>query len=149
MDMPTIDFLKLFKAREATFAELLRLSTSQWDRIITDDYDGLLDVLGAKQRLLGRLEELAKVFPAIVDRWRGEREVLEPGVRAECQRLLESTESLLARLNEQERICSEELQRRRDETRGELCQVVGGRAAAGAYRDAESPHAARWLDVAE
>ncbi len=78
-----------------------------------------------------------------------EREVLEPGVRAECQRLLESTESLLARLNEQERICSEELQRRRDETRGELCQVVGGRAAAGAYRDAESPHAARWLDVAE
>ena len=68
--MSTIDYLKLFKAREATFAELLRLSTSQWDRIVADEYDGLLDILGAKQRLLGRLEELSTVFPAVVERWR-------------------------------------------------------------------------------
>jgi hypothetical protein len=147
--MMSIDYQKLFRAREATFAELLRLSTLQWDRIVTDDYDGLLDLLGAKQRLLGRLEDLATVFPTVVERWRGERGELEATVRGECDRLLSATESLLARLTEQERICSEELQRRRDETRGELCQVVGGRAAAGAYRQDETPVGARWLDVAE
>jgi len=147
--MTTIDYLKLFKAREATFVELLRLSTLQWDRIVADDYDGLLDVLGAKQRLLGRLEELSTVFPAVVERWRQDRDGLDAAVRTECERLLAATEATLARLNDQERTCSDELTKRRDETRDELCQVAGGRVAAGAYRAAETTDGARWLDVEE
>jgi hypothetical protein len=147
--MSTIDYLRLFKVRKATFAELLRLSESQWDLIVDDNYEGLLDVLGAKQRLLGRMEELTTAYPAIVDRWRGARDALESTVRHECEQLLETTERILGQLNERERHCGTELERRRNLTRGELQRVTGGMEAAGAYHDSTAPSTSRLLDVSE
>jgi hypothetical protein len=147
--MSAIDYLRLFKVRQATFAELLRLSESQWDLIVDDNYEGLLDVLGAKQRLLGRMEELTTAYPAIVDRWRSARDALGAPLRQECEQILDATERVLARLSEREQHCGAELERRRDHTRTELRRVTGGMEAAGAYHDSTAPSTSRLLDVSE
>lgn len=147
----TVDwnYPRIFRARRGAFADLLRLSRHQRALIEADDYSGLLSVLGAKQRLLGQLEELGRAFPGLPERWRADRNQLDPAGRADCEQLLEETETLLASLTEEERECGDELTRRRDHTRLELRGLASATSAASGYRDSAAPADNRHLNLQE
>jgi hypothetical protein len=141
------DFLTLFVQRRQHFSELLQLSRGQLALVEADDHAQLLSLLGAKQRVIGRLEELGQHRPELWQEWRRDRDRLSPTQRSSCEATLAETESLLAELLENERVCTETLSRRRDATRRELQRVVHGSHVNQAYRDSLAPSTHRHLDV--
>jgi hypothetical protein len=144
-----LDYPRIFRARRGAFADLLRLSRHQRSLIEADDYTGLLSILGAKQRVLGQLEELGRAYPGLADRWRSDRDGLDANGRSDCEKLLEETETLLLHLSTEERECGEELTRRRDLTRLELQGLASASTAANGYRDSAAPTDNRHLDFQE
>jgi len=141
------DFVATFKDRRQCFADLLVISRSQLGLVETDDYSQLLRLLGGKQQIISRLETISRLHPQLWDNWRGQRQHLSPATRAICDQTLADTESLLAELLEHERIATETLSRRRDETAHQLAAVSGGSRANQAYRDCLAPVTHRHLDL--
>jgi hypothetical protein len=142
-----LDFITTFKDRRQCFADLLHISRTQLGLVETDDYPQLLRLLGGKQQIIARLEDIASRNPQLWDKWRGERQRLAPEARAICEQTLAETESLLAELLEHERIATETLARRRDQTADQLAAVAGGSRANQAYRDCLAPVTHRHLDL--
>ncbi|MBI3864709.1 MAG: hypothetical protein HY290_22760 [Planctomycetia bacterium] len=140
------DFIKTFHDRRQCFAELLALSERQLGLVESDDYTQLLGVLGGKQQIIGRLEAIAGDAPRLWDDWRRERDRLPQATRDACEQTLAETQSLLERLLEHERVSTETLSRRRDETQAQLRSVTGGARVNQAYRDSLSPLTHRLLD---
>lgn len=142
-----IDFMTTFEDRRQCFADLLQISLNQLGLVESDDYAQLLRLLGGKQQILGRLEAISNREPQLWDKWRRERERLAPGARAVCEQTLAETECLLAELLEHERIATETLSRRRDQTAEQLAAVAGGSRVNQAYRDCLAPVTHRHLDL--
>jgi hypothetical protein len=146
--MPALpDYITTFEDRRRCFADLLRISQSQLELVETDDYSQLLRLLGGKQQIIGRLEAIAGLLPRLWDDWRRDRERLAPQVREACEQTLAETESLLAELLEHERVSTESLARRRDQTAQQLAAVAGGSRVNQAYRDSLAPVTHRLLDL--
>ena len=142
-----LDFIATFEDRRQCFADLLQISRSQLGLVETDDYSQLLQLLGGKQQIISRLEAISSRNPQLWDKWRGERQRLAPGAREICEQTLAETESLLAELLEHERIATETLSRRRDQTAHQLAAVAGGSRVNQAYRDCLAPVTHRHLDL--
>lgn len=144
---PHIDFLKTFADRRQCFAELLELSRQQLGLVESDDYTRLLTLLGGKQQIIHRLEALGGRQPRLWDDWREARDGLAPAARGACDQVLAETETLLAQLLEQERVSTETLKARRDETACELRTVAAGSRVNQAYRDSLASATHRHLDL--
>lgn len=142
-----LDFITTFKDRRQCFADLLQISRSQLGLVETDDYSQLLRLLGGKQQIINRLEAISIREPQLWDKWRRERERIAPGARQDCEQTLAETESLLAELLEHERIATETLAHRRDQTARQLAAVAGGSRVNQAYRDCLAPVTHRHLDL--
>ena len=143
---PANEFLQTFAERRQCIAGLLELSQRQLDLVEADDYSRLLGLLGGKQQIISRLEEMGRGRPRLWDEWRQERGRLAPDVRQRCEETLAETEDLLARLLEQERISTECLARRRDDTARELRSVAAGSRVNQAYGESLAPVTHRFLD---
>lgn len=141
------EFIKTFHDRRQCFAELLVLSQRQQGLVETDDYTQLMRLLAGKQQIIGRLEAISNGAPRLWDDWRRERDVLPLAARDACERTLAETEALLAELLEHERVSTETLSRRRDETQEQLRSVTGGARVNQAYRDSLAPATHRILDL--
>ena len=142
-----LDFIATFKDRRQCFADLLQISRCQLGLVENDDYSQLLRLLGGKQQIIGRLEAISSRLPRLWDDWRRERERLAPGSREICEQTLADTEALLAELLEHERVSTETLARRRDQTARQLAAVAGGSRVNQAYRDCLAPVTHRHLDL--
>ena len=142
-----LDFITTFKDRRQCFADLLQISRCQLGLVENDDYSQLLRLLGGKQQIIGRLEAISSRLPRLWDDWRRERERLAPGSREICEQTLADTEALLAELLEHERVSTETLARRRDQTARQLAAVAGGNRVNQAYRDCLAPVTHRHLDL--
>ena len=143
---PATDFLRTFADRQQHIAELLELSQRQLDLVESDDYSRLLGLLGGKQQIISRLEDIGKGRPRLWEEWRAERDRLPAPDRQACEQALAETEALLARLLEQERVSTESLARRRDHTARELRSVAAGSRVNQAYGDSLAPVTHRLLD---
>jgi hypothetical protein len=143
---PASEFLQTFADRRQCVADLLELSQRQLELVEADDYSRLLGLLGGKQQIISRLEEIGKGRPRLWDEWREERGRLTPDVRRSCEQTLAETEDLLARLLEQERVSTESLARRRDHTARELQSVAAGSRVNQAYGESLAPVTHRFLD---
>ena len=141
------EFEQLLEHRRVECARLLELSHHQRQCIARDDYTGLLELLGQKQQILGRLDEHKARQPALVEFWRRRRDDLPPAQRDRCENLLAGVEHALARLIGEEQASSEQLARRRDATRHELERLHQGAAVHRAYRDGLDAAGHRHLDV--
>ena len=148
METP-FDLLQAFTSRRQCFAELLELSREQFRLIDEDDYTRLLRILGSKQRIIGRLEEIGKTYPRLGQEWKTRRDRLSTATRRACDETLAATDAMLAEIMEQERISTEHLARRREETRLQLQSVAAGAHAQTAYRDSLAPVTHRLLDVGQ
>lgn len=143
------EFLHIFKVRREYCQALLELSRQQRELIDTDDYPQLLELLGQKQRLLGRLEELGKLRPRLWEEWHDERERLDSDSRADCDRVLADAEAVLSQLLDEENASTNLLSRRRDETQRQLQAISAGAQAHSAYHDNLSPATPRHLDIGQ
>lgn len=144
---PAHDFLKTFVDRRQCFADLLELSKRQLGLVETDEYSQLLGLLGGKQQIIGRLEKIGKAQPRLWEDWREERDGLAPPARQACEQTLAETEALLAQLLEHERVSTEGLACRRDQTAHQLRTVAAGSRVNQAYRDSLAPATHRLLDT--
>ena len=133
MPVDRLDFSYLFRVRRDYCRALLELSRGQDVLIETDDYTQLLVILGQKQGILGRMEELNRGQPQLWETWRAQRGQLDPGARALCETLLGETEAVLAELHDQEQASTERLAQRRNATRLELTTLTQGVRAHDAY----------------
>jgi len=142
-------FLQTFSDRRQCFSDLLGFSAEQLSLIESDDYTRLLAILGSKQRVIGRLEEISRMHPWLWQEWQRHRDGLDSELRAACEKVLAETEDVLAELMQHERNSTTHLSRRRDETQFQLHRVTAGAQAQAAYRDSLAPRTHRHLDVGQ
>lgn len=141
------DFPRIFDARRRQCRALLELSQNQREYIDNDDYTGLLVVLGQKQRVLGRLEEMKSRHTEAVRQWKTGRQTIDPEIRDDCDHILAETESILLELIQEEESTTRQIIQRRDAAHGQLQKIVQGSSVNRAYRDSLAPATHRHLDV--
>jgi len=146
-NLTELDFLNVLKNRREYCRELLELSRGQAALVETDDLTELLTVLGKKQRVLGKLDELSKQFPNLARQWQNRRQTADPVLKGECEHVLAEMEAIVAELLEEEAISTKRLIKRRDETHQELQAISTGSEVHAAYRDSLAPATNRHLDV--
>ena len=143
------DILDVFRQRRDQCRLLLGLSRAQRTLIDSDDYAGLLHVLGRKQRILGNLEEISKRVGNLKQVWRSQRGTIEPELREECEHVLAETEAIFSELMREEGDSTDHLTRRRNATRDQLRAVSQGPHVHAAYRDNLAPATHRHFDVGQ
>lgn len=141
------DYLKIFKSRREYCRALLDLSQQQRAMIAAGDYGQLMGLLSQKQRLLGRLDEVARAEPTFWQQWTTRRDGFETGARQDCERVLEESEQILAALLEEENAGTTLLTERRNATQKQLQAISAGSQAHDAYQDPYAVSQARHLDV--
>ena len=142
-------FLEIFRGRRDGYRALLELSHRQQTLIEADDYTELLAVLGRKQVLLSRLEDVNRRYPDLREQWQASRSALPAEHRSTCEHLLAETEHCLAELLLVEQSSTESLTTRRDATQHELQAIARGSQAHEAYRDHLAPVTHRHLDIGQ
>jgi len=150
--MPTLDtaeILNILQMRRQHCRNLLDLSRRQRGLIDASDYSHLLTVLGQKQRLLGRLDELNTQHPDFRGQWATLRTLGDPEWRDDCEHVLAETEAILADLLAEEQESTEFLTQRRDDTQKQLQAVSQGARVHEAYRECLAPATHRHLDVGQ
>jgi len=141
------DILTALKTRRQHCHHLLDLSRRQRGLIDSGDYVQLLTILGQKQRLLGRLDELNKQHPDLRNRWHDLRESGDSDWRDDCEHLLAETEAILAALIDEEQQSTDFLAQRRDATQKQLQAISQGARVHEAYWESLAPATHRHLDV--
>jgi hypothetical protein len=142
--MPTLAadaYFTAFQQRQACCRALLQLSQRQSASIAADDYPSLLEILESKQSLLDHLDRSAGEFATVRQTWPRERDELAAADRQRCEALLVETESLLNALLAEERVASQLLCDRKQNTERELRSLAGGVQTHSAYQS--RPHADR------
>jgi hypothetical protein len=148
MSLATLDdILDILKHRRSHCRDLLDLSRRQNRVIDASDYSSLLVVLGQKQRVLGRLDEIKRRYPELGRQWSALRETGLPSVRRDCEAVISETEAILAELVQTEKDGAEQLCQRRDATRQQLESIAQGVHVNETYRDNVAPLSHRFLDV--
>ena len=150
--MPTLapsEMLTVLNLRRQHCRNLLDLSRRQRGLIDSSEYSQLLTILGQKQRLLGRLDELSKQHPDLRAQWKTLRDTAEYDLRDDCEHVLAETEAILADLLSEEQQSTDHLARRRDDTQKQLQAVSQGARVHDAYRESLAPSTHRHLDVGQ
>ncbi|MCH9652932.1 MAG: hypothetical protein K0U86_20230 [Planctomycetes bacterium] len=142
-----IDYLKLFSVRLEYSKALLKLSIQQQTLINQDDYSGLLDVLGKKQRLLGQLDQYTRKLPSLWEQWKRERSLLAFEQRETCEEILSESEEVLSKLLEIEDTSTKSMVDRRDRTKQQVQSLNQGEKVGEAYRDSLAPVTHRHLNI--
>lgn len=119
------------------------LAGRQREALAARDYDGLIELLGERKALLGRLASLG---PSLGE-WAASRDSLADSERAEGDRLWAEARSLLAELARAEHEAVAELTSQRDATQAELREIAAAGRVNAAYRDSLAPVTHRSLDV--
>lgn len=142
-----INYSKLFSVRLEYSRALLKLSIQQQELIDQDDYSGLLDVLGKKQRLLGQLDQYTKQLPKVWEHWKIERELLSAEERESCEGILSESEAVLSELLKNEDTSTQCMVDRRDRTKHQIQSLNQGEKVGEAYRDSLAPVTHRHLNI--
>lgn len=142
-----LEFLKTIQARREHCQNLLDLSRQQQGLITENDYTQLLVVLGKKQRILGRMDELKPRHVDFVKLWHEQRDTLDSAVREKCEIILAEIESILGELLETENVSAGDLMLRRDDTKQKLEAVSRGTQTHDAYRETLGMATTKHLDV--
>jgi hypothetical protein len=141
------DILNVLRHRQTHCRELLELSRRQNGVIGASDYASLLGILGQKQRILGRLDELKRRSPELAQQWALLRESGPAHLRNECEGIISQTEAILAELVQTEKEGAEQLCQRRETTRRQLESIAHGFHVNETYLDNVAPFHHRFLDT--
>lgn len=126
---------------------LARLSHAQVDLIDSGDMTRLLPVLGAKQQLLGQLQQLEQALTPFRDEDPDQRIWASPEAREKCRIDAQRSEQLLAEIMNLERKGEAEMIRRRDETARRLEEMDNASRVHSAYFEPAAPASTSFFDV--
>lgn len=102
---------------------LLHLSHEQKQLIEQDQIAELIQLIAKKQRVIGLLNDLGKAYGGMSVWWRMTRHELSDEMRADCERVIAQTESILAETLACEQSGTDVLTERRNETQRELMEL--------------------------
>ena len=138
--MTNTETLASLIAQKLQLLELLtRLSHAQSELIGSGDMTRLLPVLGAKQRLLGQIQQLEQALAPFRDDDPDQRQWSSAAAREKCRLDAQRSEQLLAEIMVLEREGEAEMIRRRDETARRLEEMDGASRAHSAYFEVPVP----------
>ena len=141
------NILQIMKTRRQHCRSLLAFSKQQRELIDTHDYTQLLTVLGKKQRILFRLDELKSRHPDFGREWQTQRDSLDSNIRKKGETILSEIEAILGELLELEKESTTVISHRRDETKRQLEILTQGTQTHEAYRVNLAPVTSRHLDL--
>ena len=141
------EFLQIMKTRREHFRSLLNLSRQQKELIDHDDYSQLLTILGKKQGILCRLDEIHSRHPHFSREWNNRKSSLDSNLRKTCETVIVEIETILSELLEAENESATFLTLRRDDTKQQLEALSQGTQTHEAYRDSLAPATTRHLDI--
>ncbi|MCX7426539.1 MAG: hypothetical protein NTW96_13065 [Planctomycetia bacterium] len=142
----TNELAALVERKHACLCRLREMGARQLELVRGGEMTALLDVLAAKQRLIGELQQIERAL----DPFRGEdadaRHWPTPDERRRCAERLAECQSLLAEIVRGEKEGESELVRRRDEAAQQLQGAHVASQARGAYH-AATPRSFSQLDL--
>ncbi len=130
---------ELIRRKQECLVQLREMGRHQLALIQQESMAALMDLLGTKQRMLIRLEQVERAL----DPFRGQdpetRTWRSSESRRACREAIQACEALLAEILALERQSEQELTRRRDETARRLRCAQGASEARGAYAALATP----------
>jgi hypothetical protein len=129
----THELLQLIARKRQILAQLCQQGQRQRDCIDRNELGELLHVLALKQQLIAALEETERELDPFRDQDPEQRSWRTPADRAQCARMLNDCETLLAESLRQERASEAVLRQRRDETASRLAMSHAAGEARQAY----------------
>lgn len=123
----------LVERKHGCLVQLREMGRRQWDSVVAGSMTDLLDILAAKQRVLGDLQRVERGLEPFQGQEPETRRWRSPAERQACAGRLAECQMLLREILEQERESERELVRRRDEASAQLQGMHAARAARGAY----------------
>ncbi len=139
--------LQAFRTRRNYYATLLQLSKNQQMYIETEDYTQLLALLGEKQQVLSRLEELHTEQPQLTAQWKACREVIDAATLSDAEHLLAEMETILTELKQKETTSTDTLLTQKAITEQEIQEVISGEQTHDAYRDQLGTVTSRYINL--
>lgn len=143
---PTDQLAALVGHKLRLLERLLELSHRQQSLLGEEDLDGLLSLLSAKQRLIDALQKIERALDPFRQQAPEERQWRSAEERAACRQQAERCQVLTAKLLEDERRTTEEMEQRKKRTEGLLQGFDSAAKAQSAYLSAGSLPAHR-LDL--
>jgi hypothetical protein len=131
--MDTQILVELVRQKRECLAQLAELVRRQESLIEAEEMAHLLDLLAAKQRLVGELEGIERKLRPFQKQKAEERRWASDRQRAECAADLEACQRMLDQILRQERRSEAELTLRRDRTHERLEGTHRARDARQAY----------------
>jgi flagellar biosynthesis/type III secretory pathway chaperone len=131
--MDTATLAQLVHHKREYLAQLASLVRRQQTLIEAEQMSLLLDVLGAKQRLLRGLEQIERGLDPYRQEQPDQRRWAKPEDRQRCAAELEECRQLLDQIVTLERQCESDLSRRRDQAAERLQGMHLARDARSAY----------------
>ena len=124
---------ELIRQKRDLLLRLRNMGKRQMEFVAEGEMTQLLDVLAAKQRVLGNLQRVERGLDPFRSQDPETRVWRSAEARAECSELLDECQRLLGETVEQERQSEAALTVRRDEAAVRLHTVARGRLRTGAY----------------
>ena len=144
----TDELAELIAKKHRCLTELREMGTRQHKCIEAGQMSDLIKVLGAKQSLINRLGQIERAM----DPFRAEdpeaRTWRSPEDRAECRKVSEECDAILAEILEGERESEAVLRVRRDETAEKLQGSYASSVARAGYAEAQ-PRGSSQIDLTE
>ena len=139
------DYLATFRTRLLHAEALVELARGQQDLADAGDYDGLIDSLERKQRIIDRMADAADEH--LRREWLIDREDLAADVRSECDALLARCERCLDDTLILERRAIDTVTAARDKVNADLHNLTAARPAQSGYAEQIVPPQRSLLDL--
>ena len=131
------DYLATFRTRLLHAEALVELARSQNDLAVSGDYDGLIDSLTRKGRIIERMSTACDA--TFVAQWRIDRDHLSDPLRQECELLLDRAEQMLDETLDHERTAIATVTAARSEVNDQLSGLTAGRQTQAGYAEQSAP----------
>lgn len=139
------DYLATFRTRLLHAEALVELARGQQRLADAGDYDGLIDSLGRKQRII---ERMAAGCDDLTRReWVADRDFIESPLREECDALLERAERCLDETLTLERDTITQVTAARDRVTADLNRLTATRQTGTGYAEQDTSPQRSLLDL--
>lgn len=137
---------KLIGDQHALCTELESLSRSQSAMVEGGDTDGVLEVLGRRQRIIDRMTELNESLAPMRERREQMLAQLASSDRERVRTNINEINELVERVRERDEQDREAMERRRGSIATEISGLARGRGAVAAYAGTRAPEGPRFQD---
>ena len=139
------DYLATFRTRLLHAEALVELARGQHELASAGDYDGLLESLQRKQRIIDRMADACDEH--VRREWMIDRDDLDAAERRECDALLAASQQRLDETLEHERTAIATVTAAREKVNADLHSLTAARQTQAGYAGQDTPPQRSLLDL--